>query len=97
MVWRYTSPMLDSMGPDAAVLRECPVGLILREGPHVYDAIAAHAYAENGALNPLDSPPYLQSAIRVVASERARLRELADADRQTKKDQAYLGKALRRG
>ena len=86
MAWRFTSPLLNHEMPESALIRECPVGLVLRDGPHVYDLISAHSYAENGALNPLDSPSYLQAGIRVVASERARLRELADADRQTKRD-----------
>jgi len=41
----------------------------------VFDAIAVHAYAENGCLSPLDLSPWAQAVIRVVGGEKARLTE----------------------
>lgn len=83
MAFRFTSPELYRMEKDDAVedgayslLRSCPVGRILSDGPYVYDAIAAHSYAEAGALNPLEATQWLQQALRVVGSERARLRQM---------------------
>lgn len=82
------------MGPDAGLLRECPVGLVLREGPHIYQVINAHAYAENGAINPLGSPHYLQQGLNVVGSEKARLRDIKDEERQLHGDRDTLKRAL---
>lgn len=91
-VFRYTSPYLQD-GDD--MLNECPVGKIMRESPHVYDAIAAHTYSENGALNPLECSPWLQAAIRVVGSERGRLEDMRQEEQRNKVD-AKRGQSLRK-
>lgn len=92
-MFRSSSPHLEK---EHRELRECPVGSILRETPYIYSAIAASVYADNGSLNPLESPIWLQHAMRIVASERERLRELSNKDKATKSDSAAAGAALRR-
>lgn len=86
--------MLDELGE--AVLHECPVGLVLRQTPFVYDLIRAGGYAENTGVEMLSQPRYLQEAVGLVGSERARLRELAQADRQATSDANYGAKILKR-
>lgn len=99
--FRFTSPLLyerervEEAPGKYTVLHECPVGYVQREAPHIYRAIAAHSYAENGSLNPLESPGWLQQAIGVVGSEKERLRRMADEERKSKGDANYGQRALR--
>jgi len=99
--FRFTSPLLyereraEGVSGDHTVLYECPVGYVQREAPHVYRAISAHAYAENGALNPLDAPGWLQQAFAVISSEKERLRRMADEERKGAGDAAYGQRVLR--
>jgi hypothetical protein len=100
---RFTSPLLYEMAESGglesstyAILKECPIGKVLRETAWVYDAINAFSYAENGAFNPLDSPTWLQQAMSVVGSEKERCRRMKDEDQKTKRDCAY-GKRVRGG
>lgn len=103
MVFTFTSPELAKMsdahglkGSDGYhMLQECPVGVILREAPHVYEAIAAHSYAETGAFNPLESPTYLRQAFGVISSEKSRLREMEMQARRGANDSKF-GLAQRR-
>jgi hypothetical protein len=74
MAFRFSSVQLLEKGKPL-VMRECPVGMIIREAPYVYDAIRMQTHMENGALSPLDLSPWARSAASVVSSERARLRE----------------------
>jgi hypothetical protein len=67
-----------------AVLRECPTQLVARETPWIYGALNAHVHAENGALNPLECTPYLQSALRVIGSEKSRLWEIERKQEETR-------------
>ena len=93
MMFRSTSTHLDE--PDRSI-RECPVGMILRETPYVYEAIGAAAHVENGALNPLNESPWLQGAIRVVSSERERHRRLRDELSKSRAD-SRAGIGVRHG
>jgi hypothetical protein len=95
-VFRSTSPQLLVNGKPGE-LRECPVGRVLREAPYVYKALGAQACVENGSLNPLTAPTWLQEAMRVVAAERARLRELATPDRTGEADAAHARRVVGRG
>lgn len=93
MVFRFTSPNLSN---EEKLLRECPVGMILRETPQIYDAIYAHSVSAGSGLEILNSPQWLQSALNVIAVERDRLKEMADRDAQAARD-AQIGKrAIRR-
>jgi hypothetical protein len=92
-IFRFTSPLLYER--NAGVLRECPVGYVLRNAPHVNRAVNAQSYAENGALNPLDCPTWLQQAMTVVSSERTRLREMKDTGASGKSDSNYGQRVLR--
>ncbi len=75
------------------MLTECPTGKAIRETPDVYAAIEAQAYAEVGALNPLEQTGWMQSAMRIASAERARLadiqREQEKQRRQSKGDADY--------
>ena len=96
-VFRSTS--LHLMGPDKkpSELRECPVGIVLREAPYIYDAINSWQYVDSGALNPLVSPSWLREILRVVGSEKARLHELRDRPNQGAADAEYGRRVLARG
>lgn len=91
MAFRFTSP---DISEDKAIVRECPVGMLIRECPYIYDVINACGLVESGCVDLLHAPLFLQSAYRVVSSERSRLRELKDKDRQTKRDSEYGRHAL---
>jgi hypothetical protein len=94
MAFRFTSPKLSEKD---SCLKECPIGVILREAPYVYSAIQAHAYAECGSFNPLESPHWLQQAISVVGSEKERLRQIKDGERNLKRDSQIGQRMVRRG
>lgn len=94
MAWRFTSPRLKD---DERILRECPVGAVLREAPYVYDAIAAESHAEAGAFDPSMKPTYLQDAIRVVSAERGRLWDIRREREKSKGDAAYGARVLKAG
>ena len=68
----------------------------MRQAPHVYDAIRAAFYAENGSINPLDMPLYLQRAFGVIGAERDRLWRMKEEDTKSKRDSRY-GMQVRRG
>ena len=93
MAFRFTSPMLSEADQ---VLRECPVSVVLREAPHVYDVIPLHSYAESGASDPMRMSAWAQRAIRLVGSEKARLYELATAEKRNARD-SKVGLDMRRG
>ena len=80
---------------DAAVMHECPVGAILRDAPHVYDLVRAGSYAENAGLEVMRQPRYMQDALTLHASERARMRELDKLDKQTGSDAKHGRRVLR--
>jgi hypothetical protein len=84
MVFRSTSPLLNNT--DAATLRECPVGMVLRTGDHCYAALGAAAHVENGAISPFDLGAWGREATSIVSSERARQRELKDHERGLTRD-----------
>ena len=96
MVFRSTSSLLLVDGKPGE-LRECPVGFVLRECPQVYDAIAAHSYADNGCFNPIDSPLWLQEMVRVAGSERARHSEAKETSDRGRRDADMGARALSRG
>ena len=96
MVWRFTAPILYEMDDGSEMLRECPVGAVLREAPHVYDAIRASSYAESGGLEIMRQSRCLQDAVVLASSEKERLRELKRADEQSARD-AKHGAAVLRG
>lgn len=92
--YRYTSPYLAQLGDDG-ILRECPVAVVDRECPQVYDAIGAHAYAEHAGLAALEAPRWLQHALRVIGAEKARLYDLKQADERAKRDARHGASVLR--
>jgi hypothetical protein len=94
MVWRFTSPILKE---DQRILYECPTGAVLREAPHVYDAITAESYAEAGAIDPASRPKYTQDAIRVISAEKSRLWDIKRSQDKAKSDAAYGAKVLSSG
>ena len=90
----YTSPTLQ--GKDDRILYECPVGKILREAPHTYSLIDAASLAENATPSERQRlPRFYWQVASIVQSERQRLRELADAERQSKRDIEYAGSVMR--
>jgi hypothetical protein len=100
MAFRSTSPHLQPKdgkeveGRD--IVRECPVGMVLRETPYVYDAVSAASYVESGALNPLEAPRWLQDAARIVGSERGRMFDIKQQQRRGASDAAYAAKKVAR-
>lgn len=81
-MFRSTSPLL--AGTSAEILHECPVSLVLRGAPHVYEALGAASHIENGAIDPLTISAWGREAVRVVSSERARHVELRERERKSK-------------
>lgn len=88
MGFRFSSPSLLEDG-EPLVIKECPVGLVIREAPYVFQAIRIANYVENGAVNPLELSPWTQQAIAIVSSERARLREETKDGDQAVRDSEY--------
>lgn len=82
--------------PELAMLYECPVGMVHREAPYVYDVINAHGLSEGAGLALLEQPRWLQQAFRVVGSERERHREHDQRERQAKHDARYGASILKR-
>lgn len=93
VVYRSSSPHLIAAGADK--LFECPVGLLLREAPWVYDAIAASVYAESAGLSVLQHSAWLQAAIRLISSERARHTEGKKRRQQNRSDAEYGKRRLK--
>ena len=74
---RFTSPLLMDF-----VIYECPVGFVLREAPWAYDAIEATGTAENcGPREWAQLPLWYKHCVRLVRSERERLRERQNENR----------------
>ncbi len=87
--FRFTSPALR---PEDRVLRECPVGRVLREAPWSYDLLRAAAYAEQEGIGMLRQSRYLQQIVGIVASEKQRLREIEEKQERARRD-ATVGAA----
>lgn len=83
--------------PEMRILNECPTGAILRETPYIYEAIAYHSYAENGALDPSAQTPWIQEVMRVVGSEKSRLYDLEQKKRKGASDALYGASQLKGG
>jgi hypothetical protein len=95
MAFRFTSPALNKEGP--FILRECPLGYVLRAAPYLFDAISAQSLLESGAFDLLRSPMWLQRICRVIGSEKARLFDAKQKDQQTKRDAKIAQGVLSRG
>lgn len=86
----FESPYLRTRGVE---LRECPVGLNLRESPWVFEVIETASMTDN--CTPRDwytLPAFYRKAVRVVRGERERIREAKRAARE-----AQGGERRRRG
>lgn len=92
--FRFASPMLDAKD---RILRECPVGRVLREAPQTYQVLRAASHGTEGGPQVLRESRYFQQVAAIVASERARLSELEHAQRQAGGDAAHAARVLRRG
>ena len=72
------------------LLKECPVGFILRTTPHIYDALDMLAHHESmGPLEVTHMTPWFRLMLRLYRSELSRLRELRDMDNKVNSDIAY--------
>ncbi len=94
MAFRFTSPLLSEKDQ---VARECPIGAVLRETPYVYEAVEVATFVEVGAVNPQRQTPWMTRALRVVMSERARLREERKRQREGAGDAAKGARILKEG
>lgn len=94
-VFVSSSPFIATKGAPARIY-ECPVGMVLREAPQAYDAIAAYGSGEQIGPSMLREPLWLQHAFRVIGSERARHHSMDDADRRAAND-AKFGARVRAG
>ena len=95
--FRSTSLRLLRQGkPDE--IRECPVGLVLREAPYLYNAINATTHVENGASDPTKVPVWLQEIMKVASAERFRLHDLERATKtRGTSDAEYARQVVSRG
>lgn len=97
--FRTSSPILHEKSKpesDHTVIRECPIGMILRETPYIFDALAAHSYIETGAINPMEQSNWLQSAFRVISAEKERHRNAEQSTNQSQADSLKGQNMLRR-
>ena len=104
--FRFTSPWLkdgDPMSPEGPLrdgdrlLRECPLSVVLRNAPHVFSAIPLHGMVyESGSVDWFNLSPWAQSAVRVIGSERSRLRELERREKDSIRN-SQIGIDVRRG
>lgn len=76
MVFKFTSPRLRKMGRPAYHVNECPIGVILRESPYIYDLLQQRPFLESGALGPTEVPKPTRIVAMIATSELDRLREL---------------------
>ena len=80
------------------MLRECPVGFILRTTPHIYDMLELTSQSESTSMVELArSPRALQQAVRLVRSERNRLNELRQIERESKQAAAVGARVRKHG
>ena len=90
----YTSPSLQN--ENDRMLRECPVGFILRTTPHIYAMIDVASQSEHTSMMEYArSPRSLQQAVRVVRSEQNRLSDLRQVERESKQA-ASIGARVRK-
>jgi len=83
--FRFESPVLfrDARFPKDG-LRECPTGFLLREAPWVWEVLElTNTFERVGPFEWMRVPLFLKVAGRVVATERARQREVAEETRRT--------------
>ena len=91
----YSSPALQ--GEADRVLAECPTGYLLRVAPHTYDVIESASLAENAGPDDIGRmSSYWHRAARIVASERARLREAKEHQRRAQGDASAVAAAAKR-
>lgn len=91
--FRTSSPMLH--GTELDIMRECPVGYLLREAPWAFDAVRAYVFAESAGFTVHQQSQWLQDAINIVSSEKERHRQLRQQSNQTKSDASYASRVLR--
>jgi hypothetical protein len=83
-------------GTDLDIMRECPVGYLLREAPWAFDAVRAYCCAESAGFTLHQQSQWLQDAVNIVGSEKERHRELRQQNQQTRQDAEYASRVLRR-
>jgi hypothetical protein len=91
-VFRSSSPLLDQNG--AGILRECPVGMIMREAPGLYELIGLESFVESGNLGPRDLSRPAQRVLGVASSERRRHQAMKTSVKKGFSDSAF-GQAAR--
>lgn len=78
------------------VLTECPVGMILRETPHIYELIDYLASFEHATPSEVErSSRYTLQAWRLYRSEQSRLQELRRHNKEVTGDAQYGSRVLR--
>ena len=61
MAFRFTSPKLRDV-----VLRECPVSVIMRESPHIYQVINAAEYVNRSGIDDHDTIDHILNAVEAL-------------------------------
>lgn len=78
-------------------LYECPVSMLLREAPWVWDVLSAERCCESAGLEVLRQSRFFRDAVRLVASERGRHTENRHEQRKRRSDAEHGARLLRRG
>ena len=91
MGFRTSSPLLHEKGQ--FLLRECPIGLVLREAPYIYEMLNLGPYVDSGNMGPRDLPRTTQRVLAVSSNERERLRALKRKKGQGKSDSDFGARA----
>ena len=79
-------------------MKECPVGYILREAPHIYGIMDFLCLGEN--MSPLDfarMPRYFQQMLRVYQNEIARHRIAENKQREAQRHADIATRMVRNG
>jgi len=92
--FRFGSPVLVESGE--SVLRECPVGKVLREAPHIYDLIDHLSFAENATPQEAEAMSrYYGYALRLYRSELARLQEDRESNHEVNLEASHAAQVLK--
>ncbi len=93
----FSAPVLQAVESDR-VLKECPTGFMMREAPWVFDAIdRAACYEQMGPTEFGRLSQFMQHAIRIYSSERARLIDLKARQEQARSDAKYASRMVANG
>lgn len=91
--FRFSSPFLGEIKED--IMKECPIGYILRTTPHIFSVISLSGHLENGSINLFDLSGWAREAVSVVFSEKGRMMEIERDQMEMNKDKVVGRRSLK--